>query len=162
MSTSLTLSFDTDRSPEDVFTAVNDVRGWWSGNIEGSTDQLGAEFTYTVENIHYTKFRITELEPARKVAWLCLESWLTFPDDKEEWTGTTIAFDIAPHDGRTRVTFTHRGLYPEHDCYELCSTAWTEYIQGSLRERVDAGKGKPNSFEGEEVLDRLRAAGTIS
>ena len=40
-----TTSYLVEPTPEAVFAAVNDVRGWWSGNIEGRTDVLGAEFT---------------------------------------------------------------------------------------------------------------------
>lgn len=29
-----------DQSPEKVFNAIHNVRGWWSKNIEGSTDAL--------------------------------------------------------------------------------------------------------------------------
>lgn len=149
---SLSYTFLVDQTPERAFAAINDVRAWWSGQLEGATDALGSEFTYTVPGIHYTKFRITELDPARRVAWHVLDSHLSFTADKEEWTGTTITFDLAERVGGTEVTFTHEGLSPDHECYAVCSRAWGEYVNGSLRDLIDTGSGRPNSFEGEPAL----------
>ena len=44
-------SFSVDQTPEQVFAAINDVRGWWTGKpgVEGSTEKLGDEFTYRYE-----------------------------------------------------------------------------------------------------------------
>jgi len=41
-----TASFTVDQSPEEVFGAINNVRGWWSEEIEGITDKLGAKFKF--------------------------------------------------------------------------------------------------------------------
>jgi hypothetical protein len=157
MDTSLTTSFSVDRTPAEAFAAITNVRGWWSGEIEGDTDALGAEFTYTVPGIHYSKFRITEFVPGRRVAWLVLDSHLSFIADKQEWTGTTVVFDVAERDGRTEVRFTHEGLRPQQECFDVCERAWGEYIDGSLRTLIETGAGLPNSFEGEDALEAARS-----
>ena len=147
MSTSLTLSFAVDQSPEQVFAVVNDVRGWWSGppaptepQMAGRTDVLGSEFSYVVTDIHYVLFRITELVPSSRVAWLALDSELTFIENRQEWVGTTVTFDITTDpDGRTRVVFTHVGLVTEHECYDVCQDAWSSYVLGNLRRLIETG-----------------------
>ena len=84
------ISFAVDNSLEQVFNAINNVRGWWSGEVEGETDKLGAEFTYRYQNMHRSKQKITELVPNKKVVWHVLDSSLSFLKDKSEWTGTDI------------------------------------------------------------------------
>ena len=73
-----TTSFTVDQTPEAAFAAINNVRGWWSAvpGIEGSTDQLGAEFTYRYEPYHWSRQRITELIPGKKVVWLVVDGQL--------------------------------------------------------------------------------------
>src|SRR3954467_9631335 len=104
MSTSFRTSFTVDRTPGQVYDAVCDVRSWWSGEIEGSTDTLGEEFGYTVPGVHFSRQRVTELDPGRRVAWLVVASRLDYLQDKQEWDGTTIAFDLQERDGGTEVT----------------------------------------------------------
>ncbi len=136
-----TISFLVDQTPEEAFAAINNVRGWWSGKpgIHGRTDKLGAEFTYRYEPHHYTRQKITELIPGKKVVWLVLESRINFVRDKSEWNGTRVVFEIGKRSGKTEVRFTHLGLVPDSECYGACSNAWGSYINGSLRSLIAAG-----------------------
>jgi len=143
----LTTAFTVDETPEAAFAAINNVRGWWSGDIDGATDQLGAEWTYRYRDLHYSKQKIVELAPGKRVVWQVLDSYLSFVKDKEEWNGTTITFDLADKDGKTEVKFTHVGLAPEDECFDACSNAWGSYIKGSLRDLIATGKGQPNAVE---------------
>ena len=135
-----TTSFIVDQTPEAVFAAINDPRAWWSGEFEGGAGKLGDVFTYRYKDIHYSKQEVTELVPAKRVAWQVLEGTLSFVEDKTEWTGTTITFDIAKKGDQTEVVFTHVGLKPAVECYDTCSDAWTSLIQGSLKQLIETGR----------------------
>ena len=136
-----TTTFTVDQTPEEAFAAINNVRGWWSGEpgIEGSTDKLGDEFTYRYKPHHYSKQKITELIPGKKVGWIVLDSQLNFVKDKSEWTGTKIIFEIEKKGDQTEVRFTHVGLVPDIECYNDCSNAWGSYISSSLRNWITKG-----------------------
>jgi|SRR5450432_203618 Activator of Hsp90 ATPase homolog 1-like protein len=140
-----TLSITVNVTAQEAFNAINNVRGWWTGEpgIEGSTGKLGDEFTYRYEPYHYSKQKITEFVPGKKVVWNVTDSNLSFVKDKNEWTGTKIIFDISKKAGKTEVRFTHAGLVPGIECYDGCSNAWGQYINGSLFKLLTKGKGKP-------------------
>ncbi len=142
-STSITVS----QSPQEAFDAINDVRGWWSGEIEGDTDRVGAEFTYRYKDIHRSTQRITELVPGKRIAWRVVDATLNFVPDRAEWNGTDIVFEISRKGDGTEVRFTHVGLTPRFQCYGDCSGAWDYYVRESLRRRITTGKGAPNAKE---------------
>ena len=147
-----TTSFTVDQSPDEVFAAVNNVRGWWSEEIEGETDKLGAEFRFHYKDFHRSTHRITEFVPGKKVVWHITDSSLNFVSNKDEWNGTDIVFEIARKGGRTELRFTHVGLVPALECYGDCSEGWGFYINDSLRGLIMTGKGKPEKREEEEEL----------
>src|SRR5439155_8274061 len=128
-----TTTISVDQPPEEAFAAINNVRGWWSGEIEGDTDKLGAEFTYRYKDVHRSKQKITEFVPGKKIVWHVLDSHLSFVKDKNEWNDTDIVFDISEEQDKTEVRFTHLGLVPQYECYGSCSNAWGELINGNLR-----------------------------
>jgi hypothetical protein len=139
-----TTSFEVDQSPEEVFDAVTNVRGWWSEDIEGATAKLNDEFIFAVKDVHYSKIKLVDVVPDKRVVWLVTYNYLGFVKDHSEWTGTWVRFDISHKGSKTRLLFTHEGLVPEYECYDVCSTAWTNYVQMSLLPLITTGKGHPN------------------
>jgi hypothetical protein len=140
-----TLTLQVDQSPEEAFAAVTNVRGWWSEEIEGSTEKLNDEFTYHYKDAHKSKMKLIEVVPDKKVVWLVLDNYFSFTKGEDEWKGTKISFEISEQNKKTQLRFTHQGLYPDHECYAACSNGWTQYIQLSLFNLITTGKGQPNS-----------------
>jgi Activator of Hsp90 ATPase homolog 1-like protein len=131
-----------DKTPKEVFNAINNVSGWWQGEIKGSTNKLNDEFTYQMEESHFSRQKLVEVIPDKKVAWLVTESKLNFVKNKSEWTGTKIIFEISEIKNKTQLRFTHSGLVREFECYGGCSNAWSQLIQKSLFSLITTGKGK--------------------
>lgn len=135
-----------DHSPEEVFKAVQNVRGWWSEEIEGNTAELNDEFDYHYEDVHRCRIKLVEVILNQKIVWFVEQNYFKFTEDKTEWTGTNPTFEINEKDGKTELTFTHFGLVPEYECFEICRDAWTTYIQKSLKSLIETGKGTPNGI----------------
>ncbi len=143
---SFTTAFSVAQTPQQVFDAINNVRGWWSGEIDGETGTLGAEFTYHYKDMHRSKQKISEFVPRKRVVWHVTDAELTFVKDKTEWIGTDIVFEIARKGGKTELRFTHLGLVPAFECFGGCSGAWGALVDGNLRKLITTGKNQPDAF----------------
>ena len=141
-----TTSIAVDQTPEEVFKAINNVRGWWSGEIDGNTEKLGDEFTYRYKDFHLSKQKITESIPGKRIVWHVTDAELGSFKDKKEWIGTDIIFEIARKGARTEVRFTHAGLVPAFQCYGDCSGAWGALVEGNLRKLITTGQNQPDAF----------------
>jgi uncharacterized protein YndB with AHSA1/START domain len=140
---SLTIEIVVPNSPEQIFDAVTNVRGWWHEGLEGESAAVGDEFTFTDYVEHWCRFRLTEVIPARRVVWLVIDSRLDFVENHTEWTGTQVIFDITPTPHGTSLRFTHEGLRPTVECYRECSRGWDFYINESLKDLITVGTGQP-------------------
>lgn len=134
--TDFSTRFTVQQSPADVYAAINDVRGWWTGELDGPTSAVGDVFTYRHEDVHRSTQRVAESVPGRRVVWLVTDAHLSFTPDPAEWTGTQVVFDIAAGTDGTEVRFTHVGLSRERACYESCSSAWSYFVDERLRSRI--------------------------
>jgi len=91
--------------------------------------------------------KLIEVIPDQKVVWLVMDNYFKFTKDKSEWIGTKVIFDISGKGAKTQLQFTHLGLVPEYECYEVCENAWSNYIRQSLYGLITTGKGQPNPKE---------------
>ena len=145
----LTITMQVDQTPEEVFNAVRNVRGWWSGyyseEIKGDTEELNDEFSFRAGGgAHYSRQKLIEVIPGKKVVWLVTDSKLDFLEKKDEWTGTKVIFDISQKNNKTQLVFTHEGLIPEIECYNSCAPAWSQYLQNKLLPLITKGKVNTN------------------
>ncbi|MEP7231896.1 MAG: SRPBCC domain-containing protein [Ginsengibacter sp.] len=143
-----TASILVDQTPETAFNAIKNFRAWWSEDIEGNSDQLNETFFYHYKDVHLCKLKLIEIVPDEKLVYLVVDNEFNFVKDKTEWINTKLVFEISKEDEKTKVKFTHEGLAPAYECYNVCHDAWTSYIQGSLQSLITTGKGKPNPTEG--------------
>ena len=143
-----TTTFLVEQTPEEAFNAIKNFRDWWSEEIEGNTDKLNEVFIYHYKDMHICKLKLIEMVPDNKLVYQVLDNHFSFSKDKSEWINTKLIFKISSEGDKTKVHFTHEGLVPDYECYNVCFDAWTTYIKKSLYNLITTGKGEPNPLEG--------------
>lgn len=136
-----------DKTPEKAFKAIKNFRAWWSEDIEGETDKLNEVFFYHYKDVHLCKIKLIEIIPNEKLIYQIIDNQFNFTKDKNEWINTQLVFEISTKNNKTQIEFTHKGLVPEYECYEICEDAWSNYIKKSLFDLIMTGKGEPNPKE---------------
>ncbi len=131
---SFTAAIEVVKPAQDVFNCVKAVPQWWNKeDFTGNSSDFNDEFIIYHRNQHYSKQKLIEVAPYKKIVWLVTESklyWLK--KDKEEWTNTKMIFDITTQGKKTILHFTHKGLVPEKECYEMCEKGWTMIVKDWL------------------------------
>jgi len=130
-------------SKERAFDAVaNHISGWWGKDLKGSSSHLNDVFT-----IHFGKtfgkFRVSEMVPAKKIVWDCVDNYLDIFNDKTQWRGTKLVWKFKDVDGGSLLSMTHIGLTPAIECYADCLKGWDFFVKDSLRKFLVDGKGMP-------------------
>jgi hypothetical protein len=136
-SQSYSASIEVPGSPADVFNCINDVPQWFKDKgFEGSSTKLHDEFIFCYgegEHAHYSKQKLIEFIPDKKVVWLVTDSKINWiENNKEEWTNTKIAFELSSKGDKTILHFTHEGLVPELNCYSNTVLGWNMIIKDWL------------------------------
>jgi hypothetical protein len=73
--TDFTATISVDQTPKEVFNAINNVRGWWSEEIEGDTEKLDDVFNYHFEDIHRCQIKLIEVIADKKIVWLVMDNY---------------------------------------------------------------------------------------
>ena len=137
-------TIELEKSSRDVFKAITeDVVKWWGGkDLKGRSTELNDEFVIHHPGAHYSKQKLVEIIPDKKVVWLITESELSWLEkDKHEWTNTKMIFEIAVEGDKTLLRFTHEGLIPEKECYERCAYGgWDIVIKDYLFNFINTSK----------------------
>lgn len=130
MKDSFAVSIVVPQTPASVFARLKDVSKWWGGaDLAGRTAEPGDEFTVTHADAHYSRQKLIEVVPDKRIVWQVTESrlnWLL--TDQSEWTGTKMIFELAVEDDSTRLGFRHEGLTPGKESYARCAEGWTMVI----------------------------------
>lgn len=143
-----------DSDPGTVYGAIKNVKGWWSIWAEGEFEKPGDLFDYRHKDMHYSRQRIEEMVPGKKIVWEVLESHLSFLDNPSEWAGTRICFELTEESGKTKLVFTHIGLSPESECYDSCTKGWEHYLAGSLLPLITEGRGNPDTVKPDPIKSK--------
>ncbi|HEU4718324.1 MAG TPA: SRPBCC domain-containing protein [Bacteroidia bacterium] len=129
-------------SPEEALEKISRVNGWWAKNFQGKAGKLNDRFS-----VHFGKtfvdFEVSELVPGKKVVWKVTDCNLHWINNRKEWKGTEVVFEVSGKKNATQIDFTHIGLVPGVECYTDCEAGWTGHVTGSLVKFINEGKGMP-------------------
>jgi hypothetical protein len=130
-------------SPKEAFDKISRVSEWWGTNFEGQARKLNDIFTVRFGNGDRYTMKVVEMVPDQKVVWLVVDSNQTWHEDRTEWTGTKIVWEISSQNATAHIAMTHVGLVPSFECYDQCQQGWNYLIQQSLFRFMTENKGLP-------------------
>ena len=111
------VEIEVTKSPDDVFNHIVDLSKWWPEEFEGGNIQLNTEFVFRIGDVHYSKNKVVEFVPNKKVVWVTTES--IRKTDNYDWTGTKFIFKLTPKGDNTLLKCTYDGAVLENESYRL-------------------------------------------
>lgn len=135
-----TVAIEIAKSPNDVFNhVINDVSKYWPEGFEGESTKLNDQFIFRSGDTHYSKNKVVEFVPNKKVVWLVTESLRK--TDNFEWTGTRMIFELTPKADNTLLKFTYDGFILENE-YDRLVQICDMVIKEMLYNLITNGKVK--------------------
>ena len=127
-----------------VYTAITEnISDWWSNDLTGSATFVGDNFNIAFGETRKT-FEIVEAIPNKKIIWKCVNAYIDMASlkNKAEWEGTEIIWTLSTDNQITTLTFLHKGLNSNFECYDVCEAGWDQFL-ASLQLYLTTGKGTP-------------------
>jgi len=129
---------EVNADPLTVYKAIASQTGqasWWTPDcsVEETVGSI-AQFWFYERQFSFS-MRIQALVPGKRVEWRCVS-------ENDEWTDTTISFELTPKDGKTIVRLTHSGWRAVTDYQAGCNYTWSQ-ILGRMKGYVESGKPNP-------------------
>jgi hypothetical protein len=136
------LILNVKASAKDVLKKISQVGLWWAKDFKGKASKLNDKFSVHFGDT-FVDFKISEFIPNKKIIWLVTDCNLHWIKDKKEWKNTQVSWELTDKSGKTQITFVHKGLNPESECYESCKPGWTHHLKDSLVKLIEDGEGFP-------------------
>ena len=121
----------------DIYRAITEEDGlkkWWTNQTKAKPE-VGAIIEFRFGERYHNKMKVVNLEPDKKVEWLCLHG-------ESEWIDTTFIFDLEPGKDHTILRFTHGKWRESTDFFASCNFHWGYYLR-SLKLLLETGEGTP-------------------
>lgn len=132
-----------DISQAEAFRRIGRVSDWWTRNFTGRAESPGDRFSVRFGET-FVDFKIGEVVPGKKIVWQVTDCNLHWINNKKEWKGTSIVWEVSSENGAAQVKMTHAGLVPSVECYSNCKTGWDFCIGESLLKLLTDNQGLPD------------------
>ena len=112
-----TVEIELAKSPNYVFEHLINLKKWLPEDFEGEDIKINSEFVFTTGKSHYSKNKVIELVPDKKLAWLTTVSFRKA--DNFDWTGTKMIFELESKGESTILKFSYDGVVLDNETERL-------------------------------------------
>jgi len=126
-----------------AYDGICRISEWWMIGFEGSARELGDTFSVHSKEM-FVDFVVAEAISETRLVWQVVDCNLHWLQNKKEWVGTRIEWDLTAETGGVAITLTHCGLRPGVECYEECVEGWELFAGKSLKQYLSTGTGSPD------------------
>ena len=133
------VAIEVAKSAREVFDHLIDLKKWWLEDFVGEELYLNTEFILKTGDGHFSKNKVIEFDPTKKLTWIATESLRKA--DNFDWSGSKFIFELAPQGDHTQLKFTYDGVVFEND-YDILVKVCDMAIKEKFHDFIINGKVK--------------------